>query len=271
MGRSPARAEAKLVFVVADTHCGSTVGLCPPDTGLPDGGKYRLNVLQEWLWEQWLASRKWMLDLAGDDPWDLVINGDAIEGDHHRNKQVISADTKVHAAAANEALGLIATGANRTWMVHGTGTHVGHADESSIGFHLGAEQNRTTRYFCHQHVMFTMNKTVLSFRHHIATTKRKYLEGGALSIEAGNEQIAAARHDRTVPKVMGRAHRHAFGMYTDGAALMVVSPPWKLHDDHVEKVVPGAVPVVGSYALDFRNTPPNSIPEPRLFLRELPE
>jgi len=43
--------DTVIVAVVADTHPNSTVGLCPPEVELDDGGTYHASKAQRWLWE----------------------------------------------------------------------------------------------------------------------------------------------------------------------------------------------------------------------------
>lgn len=50
MGRK-LRKPVRLVLVIGDLHCGSTVGLCPPGMGTFDGSTHGLNPIQEWIWE----------------------------------------------------------------------------------------------------------------------------------------------------------------------------------------------------------------------------
>ena len=43
-----------IVVCAGDIHCGSTVGLCPPEgLELDDGGMYEPNKSQRWLWDNW--------------------------------------------------------------------------------------------------------------------------------------------------------------------------------------------------------------------------
>ena len=47
--------DRHLVVFLGDTHCGSTVGLCPEEgLELDDGGWYQPNKAQHWLWANWL-------------------------------------------------------------------------------------------------------------------------------------------------------------------------------------------------------------------------
>lgn len=259
-----------LLLVLADIHAGSTASVCLPDFQVTDGGQYRINAAQKWLWVQWNECQEWWKGISRRRKFGVVINGDAVEGDHHRSQQVVTQDLGKQCEIATELIAMFATGSAKTWMIHGTDTHVGHSLESGIGFNIGAERDPETGYFFHHHAHIEVHGTLCSFQHHISTTKRKYLEASAMSIEMGNEQLNVARSGQRVPRVMGRAHRHVYGQYSDGDALMVVSPPWKLFDNHTRKVVPGAIPKIGAYALDWRGKPKDSLPDVRVFIRSLP-
>lgn len=45
-----------LVAITSDHHAGSVIGLCPSEgVRLDEGGEYRPNKAQLWLWQNWLA------------------------------------------------------------------------------------------------------------------------------------------------------------------------------------------------------------------------
>ena len=74
----------KLVFVLSDLHCGSTLAVMPPGFVTLEGNSVALNPVQQWLWKCWQETHKWILETAAGEPFALVINGDLIEGNHHR-------------------------------------------------------------------------------------------------------------------------------------------------------------------------------------------
>src|ERR1035437_2536477 len=80
------------LVVISDTHCGDGLGLCPPDSvHLDDGGTYRPSRFQRevyGLWREFWAS--WVPSVVRKEPWDLVHNGDAIDGVHHNSTTQIS-------------------------------------------------------------------------------------------------------------------------------------------------------------------------------------
>src|ERR1035437_5735820 len=80
------------LVVVSDTHCGDGLGLCPPDSvHLDDGGTYRPSKFQRevyGLWREFWSS--WVPSVVRKESWDLVHNGDAIDGVHHNSTTQIS-------------------------------------------------------------------------------------------------------------------------------------------------------------------------------------
>ena len=93
-----------IVVCVGDTHCGSTVGLCPPEgLELDDGGMYEPNKAQRWLWDNWeqaWAEIKSIKRKNKKAKLHLIFNGDLIDGDHHRTAQIARPLTGIHVTCA---------------------------------------------------------------------------------------------------------------------------------------------------------------------------
>ena len=121
-----------IVVCFGDLHCGSTVGLCPPEgIELDDGGLYTPNTGQEWLWnnweEAWAKIRSTMLHNRGAK-LHLVCNGDATDGDHHRTTQIATGHEGVHVNCAIESLRVpLALKPDSIHIIRGTSAHVGRA------------------------------------------------------------------------------------------------------------------------------------------------
>jgi len=135
-----------IVACVGDTHCGSTVGLCPPEgLELDDGGMYEPNKAQRWLWSNWeiawdvIKSIKFRNRRA---KLHLILNGDLIDGDHHRTTQIASGLTGIHIRCAMESLRVpLALKPKSIHILRGTPSHVGRAGgaEEGIARALSAE------------------------------------------------------------------------------------------------------------------------------------
>ena len=112
----------QLLVVVSDLHCGSTVGLMPPDSENMAGNTlgFGSNHHQRWLWECWQDAQAQVAKLAGNDPLALLINGDATEGIHHRSPEVVASLIENHCQMAATALRPAVVQANQTHGRHAT-------------------------------------------------------------------------------------------------------------------------------------------------------
>ena len=81
MSRKESRQYPKQVVVISDLHAGCQMALCPP-TGarLDGGGWYVPRGAQEALWPVWLDFWRWVEQVTGGEPYDLVLNGSEIGG-----------------------------------------------------------------------------------------------------------------------------------------------------------------------------------------------
>ena len=222
---------------MGDTHFGSTMSMVEPGFKNLDGIEIGQGPFGEWLAECWQAGQDFIAAQTHGKPYALVLMGDLIEGNHHRNKQVISLEIEDHIALAESVLTPVARRAAKTYVIQGTECHTnGHED--SIARHLGAEQNPVTGKHTFVRLERTVNGTKSVFRHHIGTTTRTYLEASALSIHLAEEQVVAAKAGLDIPRVLICAHRHKYGAFTDGLGLSLVTPPWQMATRYAHKVVP---------------------------------
>lgn len=75
--------------IVADTHAGSTVGLCPPRVTLDDGGECAPSKEQRRMWGWWLEYWQEVKRRQGEVV--AIFLGDMIEGDtKQRSTQVVT-------------------------------------------------------------------------------------------------------------------------------------------------------------------------------------
>lgn len=231
----------------------------PPDFKIEEGQSVKQNVIQQWLWECWLDANKWVLELANGDPFAVVLNGDLIEGNHHRTSQIIGPDIGDHIKAASESLDTIAGESSRLFVVRGTECHTGNT-EASLGKHLGATPNPETGSYAWDRLLLDINGVRCVWRHHIGTTMRRGLAATQLSIQLAEEQVEAANSSEPIPRVLCCAHRHKFGFYQDHNGMAVVSPPWQGLSRFGHKVVSQATTNPGVFALDFRGLRHGELP-----------
>ncbi len=141
--KGKAKSEIRLIAVVSDIHCGSSVGLLPPGFVLAEGQEIGQSKRQKWLWQAWTDTWNRFYEYAGDEPFALVVNGDIIEGVHHGTKQVISPDANDHLEAAVATLKPIADKAAKVFITDGTECHSANT-EQKLGKILNAVPDPNT-------------------------------------------------------------------------------------------------------------------------------
>lgn len=245
--RSGCKPKTHRVLVVSDTHCGSTTALCPPDFETIEGHRVRLSEWQSWVWDQWRELTSEVKKCGRID--SLIINGDAIEGIHHRTVEVWSPDPADHVNAAHHCLQPLAELAERVYVVKGTSAHTGPSSEHGLALRLGAVACRPSAP-AFDRLDLDIGGVQCRFVHHMPTTGREWLKGNALGMELANHQLAEGRQGRPMPRVLGLAHRHVFGLYHDSAGLSFVTPSWQGPTRFTYKVAPAATWEVGAMMLE---------------------
>lgn len=250
-------------LLLSDLHCGSTRALCPPNFPLADDGYWGQTEEQAWIWEQWCAFLEWAYRNLGTDPWGLVLNGDLIEGVHHKTKEVIHYDPGVHIAAAVAVLEPVAKRAARVFVAKGTEAHSGHTSEPTIGKVLGGApdpnyDNDTVHAANDWQIQ--AGQHLVSVWHHCQATSREWLESGEYSRFMSHEQAQCRRAGHPVPSVFLRAHRHVPGVFQSPSGTGIVTPAWQLLTRFGQKALPGSRCFVGGAILDTSSTVPTVAP-----------
>jgi len=238
---------ARHFIVVSDLHCGSIVALCPPDlVSVEEGTPIPQNDWQKWLWEHWEDFWRWTATQTstGDDV-TLMVNGDLIEGNHHRSVQAWP-ETADHVNAAIAVLQPIARQVTRTYVVVGTEAHTKNV-EHGIARAIGAETHPDGRHAADV-LEVDADDQLLVWAHHCSTTSRAWLTSGEPGRLISNARLAAINAGHKPPNFVGAAHRHRMDYWTDGGRQhCVIGPSWQLLTRYGYKVVTHEKPHVGGY------------------------
>ena len=253
------KSKNKVLMTFSDIHVGSTVALWPEGFVSNEGNPIGQNKFQKWLWSCWLDMQKWATNVIGDDEFDLVINGDIVEGIHHKSLQVMTPDLGDQIAAVKQVLGVFAEKADKIHLIKGTECHT-TTQEIHVGRALNASIDPITQQNAWDNLDLQMNGVLYNFAHHISSTARTYLEASAHSIMLGNLTHARARTKRPVPDVMVRAHRHRHGIWEDGNQISAICGAWQGLTRHGHKVVPDAIPQPSVIVFDHRGQAAGELP-----------
>lgn len=226
------------LVVVSDTHCGCRLGLAPPDPiPLDDGGTYTASSFQQKIWAMWEEFwHEWVPRVTHGEPYDIVHNGDVIDGVHHNSTTQVSHNIQDQLMIADRALRPIiercqATGGTY-YHVRGTAAHVGSSSihEEMLAQRLGAKPNEEG-----QHARYDLWKRVggalVHLMHHVGTTSSSAHESSAVNAELTAEFVEAARWRQEPPDFIVRSHRHrSIAVDMDSArgyAAAIVTPGWQ--------------------------------------------
>ena len=250
------------IVVVSDLHCGSTVGLLPPKFMTLEGNEVGQNKIQKRLWDAWYDLwNDWVPWAVDGHEFAVVINGDLVEGLHHKTTEIVSPEFGDHVRAAQQALvPMTKLAPSKIFLTEGTECHTKNT-EHDLGNAVGAVQDEETGKFCFPRLDLDVSGARCSFFHHVVATSRSYLEGSGLSITLGNERAEAARAGLPIPVVLGMAHRHRHGIFNDGQGIAFTTGAFQALTRHGRKVVPSAVPSPSCVVLDWSETGFDHIPQ----------
>lgn len=224
----------KNYVIISDLHCGCQLGLCPPGGArLDEGGRYLPNAIQKKIWLYWREFwEKFVPQVTKNQPWGLVINGDAIDGIHHGATTQISHNLADQRRLAIDVLGPVAMRAKAVYLIRGTEAHVGKSatEEEAIAAELGAvpnEHGQRARY----DLWLKIGDGLAHVMHHIGATGSQAYEATAVHKELTEEYTEAGRWGERPPDIVVRSHRHRFiksEIASDhGNAQSVVTPGWQ--------------------------------------------
>lgn len=254
------KTKSKLILLLSDLHVGSTVGLWAKDFISNEGNPIGQNKFQEWLWECWVDAMDWSKKIIGKDPFEVVLNGDLVDGIIlNRSLQVMSPDVGDQNEAVRQVLAPLSERCDRLHIVKGTESHTRN-DEIRLGAHLGASKCPQTGQRAWDTLDLDCHGTLYNFAHHISATARSYLEASAHSIALGNISHSRARVGLPVPNVVCRAHRHRHGIWDDGNQVSVITGAWQGLTRYGYRVVPDAVPQPSIVIFDHRNLERGELP-----------
>lgn len=237
------------LVVISDTHSGCKLALCPSGVKLDDGGTYNPSKFQRKLavyWDEFW--NKWVPLVTRGEPFDIVHNGDAIDGVHHNSTTQISHNIKDQLRIAElvmkEPIAMCKSGGGSYYHIRGTEAHVGKSAwyEEDLAESLGAVPNEEGQYARYD-LWKRVGKSLVHLLHHIGTTSSAAHESSALNAEFTAELVEAARWHREPPDYIVRSHRHrscSVELETArGYAAAIVTPAWQGKTPFAWKI-PGA-------------------------------
>lgn len=246
------------IVVVSDIHGGCRLAVCPKSVKLDDGGTYHPSRYQKELLRHWIKFwTEYVPTATKNEPYVVIVNGDAIDGVHHGATTQISQNINDQLEVAYQLLApqLDAKKCKAMYMIRGTEVHVGKSgkDEEVLAQRIGATPNadgQASRYEIWARYG-SQQQFLLHATHHVGTTSSASYESTAVYkelIEAYNE---SGRWGDTPPDIIVRSHRHRnFSIKVPsekGNAIVVCTPGWQLKTPFVYRLASGraSTPQIG--------------------------
>jgi hypothetical protein len=220
---------AAVVAIAGDLHINSTVGLCPPTVALDDGGTFHASKAQRWIWRCWLDY--WERVGKSDSPIYVVLNGDLVEGLHHRTTQLVTHNEETQLAMALQVLEPVARLADYLFIVRGTEAHTGPSAqwEEHLADDLSAVRDTVGLTASWWHLPLEVEGVTFDICHHPQTgSQRPWTLDQAAARQAAITWDEYQEMGQKPPDVVIRSHRHVFGRGYRDDTLSVFCPSWQI-------------------------------------------
>lgn len=245
-----------LLAVVSDVHAGGTTAVCPDEIRLDDGGKYQASKAQRWLMQCWRDYWEQIAKKRDEAKAELYVcvNGDLVEGDHHRTTQIMSGNPNAQAAAWTAcAAPMLELKPDRIAIIRGTGAHAGVSASSEERIADGLRRDKRpiisdpdTGAASWWHWRPELNGVRLSITHHGRMGRLPRTRGSQLVLYAWDILDEHAQSGHPHPHLAFRAHNHKRGDTGSAAPVRVVATgAWQLGTEHVHKVAPDSLADIG--------------------------
>jgi len=228
------------LIVVSDLHCGCRLALCHPDgVHLDDGGEYKPSELQLKLWQYWeYFWEEWVPKVTRDEPYAVVLNGDAIDGVHHNSVTQISQNLVDQRNLAEKILRpIVARCCGRFYAIRGTEAHDGNSagEMETLAKSLGAipdSQGQYSRWEMQIRIGNGPITGLVDLAHHIGTAGSMAYETSAIQKELEQIYVECARWAIEAPLCVVRSHRHRNAetrvLCSKGFATSCTTAGWQL-------------------------------------------
>jgi hypothetical protein len=237
------------IILTGDHHVNSTVGLCPPSFELDDGGTYKLNKTQRWLWgywnECWQEAEEFM---KGAIRTTWIVNGDALDYDSKgRSSQYVTNNKATVQRMAVTAMepGLIFV--DRLYMIRGTDAHVGNNGEMEEALaqdiDITVKNGEVASWYHLQGVMCGMRVDVA---HHTNMGGLAWTEKNAANKVAADAIMQYVLAEQKIPHLVVRSHVHRHAdSYDNFPTRAVVLPAWQSMTAYGARLNPNRLSDVG--------------------------
>lgn len=229
------------LIIIADTHFGCKLALCPPTFKLDEGGTYYISRFQQAILDCWNSFwTEWVPRVTRGEPFVLALNGDGMDSRHHQATTLITNNLADQQKLAYTMLEPIVEKAAAFYWIRGTEVHTGPSgeNEEKLAKELGAIPDETGNHSRYE-LYINIGNCLVHLTHHIGVTGSMAYETTALMKEFAEITSESARWNKKAPNVVARAHRHRHAEVRVPTAwpygYCFTTPGWQLKTPHVYK------------------------------------
>lgn len=247
-----------IIVVIADTHFGSTLSICP-ETQLDDGGSYTPSKAQLWLMEKWVNfweyANNWKS--KGGGKRYFILNGDSCDtpGMHNSTQFISSNPADIHKLAINTLESQISNFDYR-FMTRGTFVHVGaeaHLTES-IACDLECEQDIETGTYSWWELPLQVQGHTWVFAHHGSLGQRSWTFTNGANTVAAETIFEYLNHNQPPPDYVIRSHMHRYAdSYNNYRVRAIFTPAWQLRTGYTQRIAVGKLATIGGIIFIIEN------------------
>jgi len=282
-----------VLISLADTHCGSTVGLMPPSYTTIDGVIQIQTFTQKILWQQWVECWDNIAIMRKRKRLIVVVNGDATDGVHHDMIQIGSGNnedhTNIHINCMDYALQKAKFNADKgdlLYYIMGTPSHCGRSNSltNRVAKDLDAvpvpesfdKENQEYRRFYWQHLLLKIHGKYYDYAHEgVPSGRRAWTKGNSFRswITSNMMNNIGYFKGEKMPRVYWRAHRHVhtatgivklYGYESEG----IILPSFQAKTQFANKKYSTDISDIGLYASELDV---NGRVEHHLMMTSIPE
>ena len=238
--------QPRSVIVISDTHCGCRMGLFPNHPMMLDGGTmFGPSRLQQKVWAYWRHFwDEWVPEVTKGGPFILVVNGDAMDGDHHGSKTQVSHNYADQQAIALACLRPVVGQAAAYFHLRGTEAHSGPSGEQEelLARALGAIPDAEGNH-ARWDLRLDLWGNLCHFCHTVGVTGSAAYKSTAPYKELNEALAESGKSGRPAPRVLVRSHRHGpievREPTASGDYIVAVSAGWQLKTPYVYRLASG--------------------------------
>jgi hypothetical protein len=236
-----------LVAVFADMHVNSLYGLSPRIVNREEGGTYRANKWQRFLFQAWERSLDFVDAKRRGKTLYVVLDGDLIELDtKKRTNNLVSHNKATALRMARMLYEPLAQMADYLFVVRGTAAHVGDLEEE-IAADLGAVPNPDTGNYTWARIRAEFEGVKFDIRHHASMGRLPHTEPNAANKLAYLTMWEYMEWGESPPDVAIAAHQHRdYDSGKNFPVLAMFCPGFQFPTEYIDKIgAGGRMPRIG--------------------------